>query len=243
MTDSTKKDKLGKLLADVRAEEQALWDSLRDEERIAAGEIDRWAPKDHLAHATFWTERLITQLQAATGGEPPESIEDYQKTNDEVFEANKNRNWEDVLAWATDVNRQLHTAFDAVSEEMLQGIPGPEGTGGLPLWQNVAFTGGYHPMHHIADIFLERGDFQSAQSVQERVAEGLAALDDSDAWQGRTLYNLACFYALHDKPQRALTLLETAMKLSPNLIEWSKQDGDLDSLRELPEFQALVVDD
>jgi len=33
------------------------------------------------------------------------------------------------------------------------------------------------------------------------------------------------------------------MKLSPNLIEWSKQDGDLDSLRELPEFQALVVND
>ncbi len=243
MTDSTKKDKLGKLLADVSAEEQALWDSLRDEERNATGEIDRWAPKDHLAHATFWTERLVTQLQAATGGEPPESIEDYQKTNDEVFEANKNRNWEDVLVWATDVNRQFHTAFDAVSEEMLQGILGPEGTGGLPLWQNVAFTGGYHPMHHIADIFLERGDFQSAQSLQERVAEGLAALDDSDAWQGRTLYNLACFYALHDKPQRALTLLETAMKLSPNLIEWSKQDGDLDSLRELPEFQALVVDD
>jgi len=244
--------------------EVTLWDALSDEERNAAGEIDQWAPKDHLAHATFWTERLVTQLQAATGGEPPGSIEDYQKTNDEeaatggeqpgsiedyqktndgVYEANKDRSWEDVLAWATDVNHQLHTAFAAVSEKMLQDIPGPEGTGGFQLWQNVAFTGGYHPMHHIADMYLERGDFQSAQSVQERVAEGLAALDDSDAWQGRTLYNLACFYALHDKSQRALTLLETAMKLSPNLIEWSKQDNDLDSLRELPEFQALVVDD
>ncbi len=243
MTRTLYKDNLGKLLADVRAEEQALWDSLNEEERNAAGEIDRWAPKDHLAHTTFWTERLITQLQAATGGEPPKKIDDFQKTNDEVYEANKDRSWEDVLAWATEVNHQLHTVFDAVSDEMLQDIAGPEGTGGLPLWQNVAFTGGYHPMHHIADIYLERGDFQGAQSVQERVAEGLAALDDSDAWQGRTLYNLACFYALHDKPQRALTLLETAMKLSPNLIEWSKQDGDLDSLRELPEFQALVVDD
>ncbi len=242
MTDSTKKDKLGKLLADVRAEEQALWDSLRDEERNAAGEIDRWAPKDHLAHATFWTERLVAQLQAATGGEPPESIEDYQKTNDEVFEANKNRNWEDILAWAIEVSRQFHTALDAVSEEVLENTTGSAGTGGRPLWQNVALSM-YHPMHHIADIYLERGDFQSAQSLQERVAEGLSALDDSDAWQGTMQYNLACFYALHDKPQRALTLLETAMKLSPNLIEWSKQDGDLDSLRELPEFQALVVDD
>ncbi|MEA1976547.1 MAG: DinB family protein [Chloroflexota bacterium] len=243
MTGSSHKDNLGKLIADVHAQEQTLWESLSGEERNATGEIDRWAPKDHLAHATFWTERLVTQLQAATGGEPPKSIEDYQKTNDEVFETNKNRNWEDILTWAIEVSRQFHTAFAAVSEEMLQDIPGLEGTGGLPLWQNVAFTGGYHPMHHIADIYLEREDFQSAQAVQERVAEGLAALDDSDAWQGRTLYNLACFYALHDKPQRALTLLETSMKLAPNLIEWSKQDSDLDSLRELPEFQALVVDD
>ncbi len=98
-------------------------------------------------------------------------------------------------------------------------------------------------MHHIADIYLERGDFQSAQAVQERVAEGLAALDDSDAWQGRTQYNLACFYALHDKPQQALALLKIAFKRAPNLVEWSKQDSDLASLRELPEFQALVVDD
>jgi tetratricopeptide (TPR) repeat protein len=126
---------------------------------------------------------------------------------------------------------------------MLQDIPGPEGTGSLPLWQNVAFTGGYHPMHHLADIYLERGDFQSAQAVQERVAEGLAALDDSDAWQGPRQYNLACFYALHDKPERALALLKIAFKRAPNLMEWSKQDSDLDSLRELPEFQALIVDD
>ena len=243
MTDSTKKDKLGKLITDVQSEEQALWDSLRDEERNAAGEIDRWAPKDHLAHVTFWTERLVTQIQAATGGDTPESIEDYQKTNDEVYETNKDRSWEDILAWATEVRTQFYKAFNAISEETLADPDGPGGTGGLPLWQNVAFTGVYHPTHHIADVCIERGDIEGAQAVQERVAEGLAALDDSDAWQGRTQYNLACFFALHDKPQQALALLKTAMKLSPNLLEWSKQDSDLDSLRELPEFQTLVVDD
>ena len=242
MTGSSYKTKLGKLLADVRTEEQALWDSLNEEERNAAGEIDRWAPKDYLAHATFWTERLVIQLQAATGGEPPQKIDDYQKTNDEVYETNKDRSWEVVLTWAQEVSRQVHTAFDAVSEEMLADPERPEGTGSLPLWQSVAFTGVYHPMHHIADIYLERGDMQGAQAVQERVAEGLAALDDSDAWKGPRQYNLACFYALHDKPEQALALLKIAFKRTPNLIEWSKQDSDLDSLRELPEFQAMVAD-
>ena len=242
MTDSTKKDKLGKLITDVQSEEQALWDSLRDEERNATGEIDRWAPKDHLAHATFWTERLVTQLQAATGGEPPGSIEDYQKTNDEVYETNKDRNWEDILAWSTDVSHQFRTALDAVSEEMLEDTAGSAGTGGRPLWQTVALSV-YHPMSHVTDVYLERGDYEVAQTLQERVAEGLAALDNSDAWHGTMQYNLACFYALHGKSQQALALLKTAMKLAPNLVEWSKQDNDLDSLRELPEFQALVVDD
>lgn len=242
MTGSSYKAKLGKLLADVRAEEQALWDALSDEERNAGGKVDRWAPKDHLAHVTFWTERLVTQLQAATGAEPPGPIEDFHKTNDEVFEANKNRNWEDVLAWATEVSRKFHTALDAVAEEMLEYTAGSEGTGGPPLWRNVAFTGVYHPMHHVADVYIERGDFEGAQSLQEFVTEGMAALDESDAWQGTTQYNLACFYALHDKPQQALTLLTTALKRAPDLIEWSKQDGDLDSLRELPEFQALLVE-
>ncbi len=240
MTGSSYKNKLKKLVEDVRAKEQTLWDSLSDEERNAAGEIDRWAPKDHLAHTTFWTARLVTQLQAATGGEPPQKLEDFQKTNEEVYEDNKDRCWEDVLAWATEVSRHFHTALDAFSEEMLADTPMSEGTGGRPLWQNVAFTGVYHPMHHIADIHLERGDFQGAQAVQERVAEGLATLDDGDAWQGRTQYNLACFYALHDKPQQALAQLKIAFKRVPNLLEWSKQDNDLDSLRELPEFQAML---
>jgi len=242
MTGLSYKNKLKKLVADMGAEEQALWDSLSDEERNAAGEINRWAPKDHLAHATFWTERLVTQLQAAAGGEPPQKIEDFQKTNDEVYEANKDRSWEDVLAWATEVSRQFHTALDAVSEEMLEDTPRSEGTDGRPLWQVVAFTGMYHPMHHVADVYLGRGDFESAQSLLERVAEGMSALDENDTWQGSQQYNLACFFALHDKPQQALAMLNIALKNAPNLIEWSKQDDDLDSLRELPEFQAMLVE-
>ncbi|MGB2897501.1 MAG: DinB family protein [Anaerolineales bacterium] len=242
MTSPSYKNKLQELAADVHAEEQALWNLLSDEERNAAGEIDRWAPKDHLAHATFWTERLVTQLQAAVGGEPPKKIEDFQKTNDEVYEANKDRDWEDVLARATEVSRQFHTTLDAVSEDMMEDTLGPEGTGGRPLWQNVAFTGVYHPMRHIADIYLERGDFEAAQSLQEHVTEGMASLNESDTWQGSTQYNLACFYAVHGKPQRALAQLEAAFKRAPNLIEWSKQDDDLNSLRELPEFQAMLVE-
>jgi hypothetical protein len=39
----------------------------------------------------------------------------------------------------------------------------------------------------------------------------------------------------------ALTNLKTALSLYPELIEWSKKDSDLDSLREESEFKALYA--
>jgi hypothetical protein len=67
----------------------------------------------------------------------------------------------------------------------------------------------------------------------------MQSLDDSDSWRGTITYNLACFYALDDQPRPALEKLGQALKLNPGLVDWSKEDSDLDSLRELPDFQAL----
>jgi len=68
----------------------------------------------------------------------------------------------------------------------------------------------------------------------------MAALDPASSWQGTVEYNLACFYALHNLPQAALDCLASAFAQNPDLIDWSKQDPDLDSLRSHPTFQALI---
>ncbi len=71
MTDSSYKNKLMKLIADVHAEEQALWDLLSDEERNAAGKIDRWAPKDHLtplSGRSGWSNSYRLQPEANRPG-------------------------------------------------------------------------------------------------------------------------------------------------------------------------------
>jgi hypothetical protein len=43
---------------------------------------------------------------------------------------------------------------------------------------------------------------------------------------------------LAGKPEMAISNLKTALSLDPELIELSKKDSDLDSLRALPEFQT-----
>ena len=45
--------------------------------------------------------------------------------------------------------------------------------------------------------------------------------------KGHILYNLACFYALHEQLEKAAFNLERALKLAPELKEWSLKDSDL----------------
>ena len=65
------------------------------------------------------------------------------------------------------------------------------------------------------------------------------SLDDSPRNHSLALYNLACFYATTGQHDRALSSLPEALQLNPDLIEWSKKDADLDSLRNDPAFGDL----
>ena len=58
-------------------------------------------------------------------------------------------------------------------------------------------------------------------------------------WKANSIYNLACFYALNGMGKEAIEKLKVAFKERPELLEWSKQDSDMDPLREMPEYQAL----
>lgn len=55
-------------------------------------------------------------------------------------------------------------------------------------------------------------------------------------------YNLACAYALLDQPEDAVENLQAALKLGFRNRQQLEKDSDLDSLRELREFEQLLVD-
>jgi adenylate cyclase len=54
------------------------------------------------------------------------------------------------------------------------------------------------------------------------------------------LYNVACFYAHAGNRERSLDLLEKAINNGWGDRAWLETDSDLDSLRDLPRFQALL---
>ena len=70
-----------------------------------------------------------------------------------------------------------------------------------------------------------------------RWAERARAIDPDDPG---VLYNVACLYALEQRVDDSIDCLDQALKAGFGPREWIAQDPDLESLRELPRFRALV---
>ena len=81
---------------------------------------------------------------------------------------------------------------------------------------------------------LHLGDTEAGRS---NVETALALRPDDYG----TLYNAACFHALAGEPERALDLLERSIATGEGFREWIDRDTDLDSLRDLPRFGALIA--
>ncbi len=96
-----------------------------------------------------------------------------------------------------------------------------------------------HPLSHLWLLYNDRHEPEKAMRLQEQASQSLAALDPDPNWQGNIQYNLACVYALSGEKDKALRTLKQALALNPGLLEWTKEDGDLSSLRQEPDYLAL----
>ncbi len=68
-------------------------------------------------------------------------------------------------------------------------------------------------------------------------AERALALDPDEPM---LLYNVGCVYSLAGEPERAVDCLERSLEGGLAYIDWLRQDSNLDPLREMPRFQALL---
>ena len=77
------------------------------------------------------------------------------------------------------------------------------------------------------------GEYEKGRELVER------ALDQNQD-EPVVLYNVACFHAHAGDKERAMELLERAVDKGWGDKAWLETDSDLDSLREMPRFQALL---
>ncbi|MEW5873420.1 MAG: tetratricopeptide repeat protein [Chloroflexota bacterium] len=228
------------LLEQSRQEEQILAGSLTPAERQARGELKNWAFKEIVAHVLVWMQRNGENLLLMKAGQPPTRYDNFLELNDQNFDEFCQMTWEQVQAYSDQVRSAYLEAVQSLSEEQLTSLELYEGQRGT-LWNQIVGSCFTHAVMHYSDIYVKRGDIAQADQLQERAYQTLSGLDSGDVWQGTVRYNLACHYALTGRSEQAIDLIRQSLPLHPGLVDWSRQDTDLDSLRELPEFQALYA--
>jgi tetratricopeptide (TPR) repeat protein len=229
----TKHSALLEIIDLARAREQALVNSLDADARAAVGTVERWAPKDHFAHIATWAAYQARRLEASATEHTPTKPAD----NDTVFLERRDDPWETI--WA-DLMRALDdnaAAVMRVSDEKLTALD-QNGRSLFSLTLNNTYL---HPITHVAQIYEERGDDASAEQTQQEAVTTMARLFGKGDQYANAVYNLGCFYALHGRSTEAIAQVREALAANPQLTDPIKEDVDLVSLHDLPEYQALFT--
>jgi len=234
------KPKLLDALTRAQAQLQTFADGLSDDERVAIGEATHWSAKDNVAHMAFWIGNTSAVFAAVRQGiEPPPSEDIFQPINERVFAEWQARPWADTLAAAQSAYAQLIADVEHASAEDLNDAERFPSRQGQSLSSTVIGSGIAHPAEHYAQYYLEHGAPDRATATQTQAVAAIRDTFGPSEALGDAYYNLGCFYAKNGQPDDAIDLVRQSFPLHQSLIAWSRQDTDLDSLRDLPAFQAL----
>lgn len=202
------------------------------------GLVDNWSFKDHMAHLAHWLDRFNHRL--IKRDKNYKEITDTDKENARIWEQNHAVEWKLI-------NTKLEKAYldniqhlRLLSEEDLGAkdiLYPPEDR---PLWNSILDATCVHTITHAGQIYNERGNSRKSVELLDKIFEDMQSLDPTPRWRGTNIYNMACLYTLSGNSEKALELLRESFSLRPDLIEWSKKDTDLDTLRGNRSFIELM---
>lgn len=221
-------DSLVAFLRTTREAERDVFGSLDPVVRDRPMREGDWSPKDHQAHLTAWKARQANRYAAARRGEEPgQTAEDETDAiNAELQATRADWTWDAIEEEADEVNERLIREISATIPETLARYD--------RLIGGTFGNGPFHAMQHFG--WLEEAGVGADSARIASFIEGLAAVADrgglADSDTGIALYNIACYHALAGRLDEARPFLRQAFELSPDLLEFSKDDSDLTALRD-----------
>jgi tetratricopeptide (TPR) repeat protein len=216
-----------------------LIDQTPPEQREAPGEPLTWTLKDHLAHIAHWKCVFNHRLQKR---DPQEKhVTDIDKENARIFELHKNKTWTEVLKMMESADEDLNHQVKLLSEDELNSTTILNEISSRELWKSVLNDVCVHPISHYCQLYVEAGSPDKALAIHEKIFEDLQSMDDSSKWQATNIYNLACVYSIAGYPVKAIEQLKEALHRRPDLMDWSKNDPDLNNIRELEGYKQLYL--
>ncbi len=238
------KDKILALIQDVYIDVKQFIASLSPEERAQEGSWENWSFKDSLAHIAAWNSIIAQRLAHPEDDKLPPIYGEEENTNQAIYEQHKDITWEKLQELLEDIQRDLIAAVEALDQETLVSKELYAWQQERPLWRPIVGTAHEHAILHLAELYTKRGDAKGAlRLMEESTYRFVPLVEDEPEIRGAALYNLGCYYALAGEKEKAIIQVKAGLQVRPDLLEWSKQDTDLDSLRHEPAFQAIYADE
>lgn len=212
--------------------------SLSESERNESGSVEQWARRDYLAHIGMSKRFLADDLAAARRGEAPQG-DRPDRTNPAVYAVTSKWPWADIYSLLEESHQELIDQIQTFSDEEINDPNHFAWMEGAPIWRRVAGTCFIHATVHLAQTYLEHGDAESARRVAKLEKEQGLTLDPSDRWLAMVHYNQGCYHALLGEKDQALKALEQGFRLSSQFVEFARQDTDLVSLHNDPDYLEM----
>lgn len=237
-----KKSALIALIERGQAELVRFADNLTPAEQNTIGVGTTWSARDLLAHLVAWKTRNTEYFNQSDRGETVPSVADIDHENADIVEASRKLSWEELRRQVDDVLPAAMALVERLSEEELNDPQRYPHLDGRPAWRNIMGDAFLHPLaSHLRPWYIAHGQVEYASHLAEEEARLQLDLDDAPDWQGVTIYNLACHYALIGEKDKALKKLEEGLQLNPTLAQFAPQDGDFASLHDDPDFKAITT--
>ncbi len=226
-------------LAFGRREEDRLLAAVPVSRRTVPSKPDDWSAKDTIVHFAAWRLVFTQSLEI-----PAVPLDDYgpdetDQVNQVIYSSAKDLTWLQAEAVLHHAQQRMLDALERLDEAALIDPQRYAWQRGQPLWRRILGSVILHPAIHYSLVYRWLGKRDESLRAQERLLHAMQAVSDSPEWLGVGRYNLACTYAQDGEKGRALALLAEALRLRPDLAEWSKQDPDFASLRDDPDYLAL----
>jgi len=210
---------------------------LTEKQKEEKGSLEKWSAKDTLSHLVFWGDHFNSQTEKAKSGEKVPMAGDYfDQVNDGVLIEHMEQSFSEALI---ELERSFENSIEILksfSADELNDKENFEHLNGRTLMDHALGTLGWHITHHISDFYIKNGRTEKAIVLQEKYT---IKLRDFPTWEANAIYNLACFFAQIGNKEKAINNLKTAFIIRPDLIEWAKNDSDLEPLRKDLDFKAL----
>ncbi len=220
-----------------QAHEEAFRALIPAEERERVGTVEQWAPKEVIAHLGFWKQAQAERLTADARGEEAPDLSDFLTVNSESWPEHARLTWDESVARSDAATRELIAALKALP---LESLAGDDKAKSDRLMSSTLGNTTEHAVVHMSDYLLSHGDVEGAKRLHQALLDEAIAANLGPVVEGSARYNQGCFYALNGFADEALESLRQAFALRPDLVDWARQDTDLNSLRANPAFQALV---